>query len=435
MPRSSAADLKKERLQSSAKVYLMDGSLAKSTEPAPPKKTKRPKKKAKLTVIEEPSRKTRAKPKRSTSTKRTTTKKAPAKTKARSVKPQKQRVATTRTSKTKDIKSLTISAQQWRKAYQIMLQARLIDEKITVLYKQSRSTFHISCAGHEAVQAAAGHVFRADKDWFFPYYRDMALMTALGMTSQEMLLNAMNKEADPNSHGRQMPAHWSAPKLRVMSQSSPVGSQFPQAVGCALASRRRGLKEVIYVSSGDGACSQGDFHEALNWAAREKLPIIFLIQNNGYAISVNVADQLAGGSAAKIAAGYQNLNALNVDGTDYAECYRALKQAHARALKGDGPSLIEAMVPRLRSHSISDDQTHYRDASELEQDRKRCPIGKTKRYLLRCGITTNAALKSLETNLKAEIDEAADWAHLQPAPNPATISQFSNFMSRFPRLT
>ena len=171
MPRSSAANLKKERLQASAKVYLIDGSLAKSVEAAPPKKLRRAKRKAKLTVIEAPPKKSRTKP-----TRRTTAKKAPAKTKARSAKPQKQRVIAPRPGKAKDLKSLAIPAQQWRKAYQIMLQARLIDEKITVLYKQSRSTFHISCAGHEAVQAAAGHVFRADKDWFFPYYRDMALM-------------------------------------------------------------------------------------------------------------------------------------------------------------------------------------------------------------------------------------------------------------------
>ena len=422
MPRSNTAKLKKnptDPRKPGAKVYLIDGNLAGEIEAQPTgrkaEKVRRPKKRAKLSVIESRPKQRRAKPKLGKA------KKARAKTK-------QLRTASKPAARIRPAaKSLpfAIPAGQWRKAYQLMLQTRLTDEKVMVLCKQSRASFQISSAGHEAVQAAAGHVFRPGKDWFFPYYRDMALMSALGMTPRELFLNAMNKEEDPNSHGRQMPSHWSWPKMRVACQSSPVGSQFPQAVGCALAAKRKGLREVVYVSGGDGACSQGDFHEALNWAAREKLAVVFVVQNNNYAISVNISEQLAGGSAAKIASGYEGLAAVSVDGTDYEQSYRALKQAHTRALKGEGPSLIEALVPRLRSHSISDNQAPYRGAAELERDLKRCPLPKTRRYLLRNGIATNSALKAMEASLKAEVDEAADWAYSRPNPDPASVMQFS----------
>jgi 2-oxoisovalerate dehydrogenase E1 component len=325
----------------------------------------------------------------------------------------------------KGVAPAKLSPKQWLQTYRQMLLARLTDQKMLTLYKQSKCSFCVSGAGHEAVQVAAGHVFRGGKDWFFPYYRDLALMATLGMTPEEFFLNVMNKEGDPNSHGRQMPMHWGCAAKCVLSQSSPVGSQFPQAVGCALAARLRGLKEVVYVSAGDGACSQGDFHEALNWAAREKLPVVFLIENNLYAISVHISEQLAGGSAAKIASGYENLASHQVDGTDYAQCYTLLRDAHARALRGEGPTLIEAYVPRLQSHSMSDDQCHYRSEEELKLDLKRCPLGKTKRHLLRLQITTKQKLQQLEQKLKAEVDTAAEWAERQPNPDPAHALDFT----------
>ena len=183
-------------------------------------------------------------------------------------------------------------------SYRTMLLARLIDEKSIVLYKQNKCHFQISCAGHEGVQVATAKVFRAGKDWFYLFYRVMALVVGLGMTAEELLMNAMNKVNDPNSHGRMMPMHYCKRSLRIPPQSSPTGSQFLQAVGCAVGAKMKRLDEVVYVSAGEGTCSQGDFHEAINWAAREKLPLVFLIENNNYAISVHISEQIGARSVA-----------------------------------------------------------------------------------------------------------------------------------------
>jgi len=300
------------------------------------------------------------------------------------------------------------------RAYNDIIRARLNDEKSIVLYKQNKCHFQIGVAGHEAVQVAAAHAFRPSKDWFYPYYRDMALCAALGMTDREFMLNAMNKKADPNSHGRQMPMHYGHKGLNIVNQSSPTGTQFLQAVGCALGAKKRGLKEVVYVSAGEGTCSQGDFHEALNWAAREKLPVVFLIQNNEYAISVHVSEQLAGQSVYKLVAGYEGLAREKIDGTDYEASYVAMRSAHARALHGDGPSMIEADVPRLQSHSISDNQLKYRTIEDIESDKLRCPIAKLRSLLIERGHASKAELQAIDAKIKAEVDSAAEWAEDQP---------------------
>lgn len=302
-----------------------------------------------------------------------------------------------------------------------MVRSRLVDEKIIVLYKQNKCHFQIGCAGHEAVQVATAQVFKAGKDWFYPYYRDMALCAALGMSNAEFMLNALNKDDDPNSHGRQMPMHWGSKELRIVNQSSPTGTQFLQAVGCALAIKRLGLDEVVYVSAGEGTCSQGDFHEALNWAAREKLPVIFLIQNNEYAISVPVSEQLAGESVYKIAHGYENLEVHSVDGTDFAESLHVVQKAYARARAGDGPALIEAHVPRLQSHSISDNHLKYRDAEDIAKEAERDPIRLMRKHLLSKKILSEKEIEALAQDLKAQIDESAEFAESQPDPNPAEV--------------
>jgi len=306
-------------------------------------------------------------------------------------------------------------------AYREMVRARYVDEKIIVLYKQNKCHFQIGCAGHEAVQVATAQAFRAGKDWFYPYYRDMALCGALGMTNEEFMLNALNKDDDPNSHGRQMPMHWGSADLRIVNQSSPTGTQFLQAVGCALAVKKMGLDEVVYVSAGEGTCSQGDFHEALNWAAREKLPIIFLIQNNKYAISVPVWEQLAGESVYKIAHGYENLELSAIDGTDVEESYKVVKAAHTRAMAGKGPTLIEATVPRLQSHSISDNHLKYRSPEDIEGEKTRDPIELLRSLLLKRKILSKTGLQELEEQLKKEVNEAAEFAEIQPDPDPAKV--------------
>ncbi|MBX7145080.1 MAG: dehydrogenase E1 component subunit alpha/beta [Oligoflexia bacterium] len=305
------------------------------------------------------------------------------------------------------------------RAYKEMLRARLADEKAIVLYKQNKCHFQIGCAGHEAIGVAAGHVFRPGLDWSYPYYRDMAYCAALGMTSKEFMLNALNKADDPNSHGRQMPMHYGHKALRIINQSSPTGTQFLQAVGIALGSAREKRAEVVYVSAGEGTCSQGDFHEALNWAAREKLPVIFCIQNNDYAISVHVSEQLAGQSVAKLARNYENLQSIDADGTDYQACFTALQQAHARALRGEGPTLIEAHVPRIQSHSISDNHLKYRSQKDIDQEKKRCPIAKLRAHLIEKGVASKSELEAIDKELKAEVDQAAEWAEQQPECDPA----------------
>lgn len=316
-------------------------------------------------------------------------------------------------------KLTSLPPEQLLKAYREMLRARLVDEKIITLYKQNKCHFQIGVAGHEAVQVAAAQVFQAGKDWFYPYYRDMALCAALGMTDQEFMLNAMNKADDPNSHGRQMPMHYGHKGLNIVNQSSPTGTQLLQAVGCALAIKRKGLEEVVYVSAGEGTCAQGDFHEALNWAAREKLPIIFLIQNNDYAISVHISEQLAGQSVYKIAQGYENLDCYEIDGTDFVKSFETVEQAYTRALNKGGPSLIEAHVPRLQSHSISDNHLKYRTKEDIEKEQTRCPISRFSRFLVEHQVATEAELKALQGEIKRNVDQAAEWAEKQPDCDPA----------------
>ncbi len=299
-----------------------------------------------------------------------------------------------------------------------MVLSRLIDEKTITLYKQNKCHFQISCAGHEAPQIAAAHVFRPGRDWFFPYYRGLALMVALGMTAEELLMNAMNKLHDPNSHGRMMPMHYGSVALKIPQQSSPTGSQFLPAVGCALGAKLKGLDEVVYVSAGEGACAQGDFHEALNWAAREKLPIVFVIENNKYAISVHISEQLGAESVASLAGSYTNLHTAEVDGSDFSACIEALEVAHERARRGAGPSLVEAHVPRLLSHSISDNHLKYRSKEDIAAEQKRCPIQHQRKLILKQKIATEKELDALNELLKQMVDDACDRAEQSPDPAP-----------------
>lgn len=332
--------------------------------------------------------------------------------------------------KLREVKSkkspVTIPNKHLLDAYNEMVRSRLLDEKTITLYKQNKCHFQIGCAGHEAVQIAASRVFKAGKDWFYPYYREMALCAGLGMTDQEFMLNAMNKEDDPNSHGRQMPMHYGHKDLNIVQQSSPTGTQFLQAVGMAKAIKLERKKDIVYVSAGEGTCSQGDFHEALNWAAREKLPVIFVIQNNKYAISVPVEEQLAGGSVHAISAGYENLRRYEIDGTDYIESYDTIKEAYQRAKKGQGPAIIEAHVPRLQSHSISDNHKKYRSEQDIEAEKKRCPIFLLKKYLTRNKISTTQKLSAAQEKIKAAIDQASEWAEKQADCDPNDI--FENIL-------
>ncbi len=303
--------------------------------------------------------------------------------------------------------------------HRTMLVTRRLDEKMMILLKQGKSFFHIGASGHEAAQIGLAYAMKPGVDWGYPYYRGLAYCVQTGMTPLEVLLCFLSKEADPNSGGRQMPAHYGHKGLRIVSQSSPTGTQYLQAVGTALGIQKDGLDEVVFVSSGEGTTSQGDFHEAINWAAREKLPVIFLVEDNKYAISVPIRQQTAGGSVYDMVAGYAGLHRARYDGCDLIESVAVAQDAVARARRGDGPSVLVADVVRLLPHSSSDNQAKYRDAKELEADKKRDPIALLEAELIRRKLKTTAELDALRQEVLDEIDAAADVAEASAFPDPA----------------
>ena len=308
----------------------------------------------------------------------------------------------------------------------MMIRSRIIDNKAMRLLKQGKTFFHIAAEGHEAVQMAIGLQLDPKKDWLFPYYRDLGTVLMAGLTPEEVFLGTFAKATDPASGGRQLPVHWGMINAQLPSQSSPTGSQFLQAVGTALASRRKGIKNVSYVSSGEGTTSQGEFHEAVNWASREKLPVLFVIQNNRYAISVPVEHQTAGkdGSVAEMMGGFHALYRKRIDGTDFFESYEQIKEAINYIKSGKGPALIEANVVRLQSHSSSDDQRKYRDHSELEKDKQEDPIEKYLERLKKGGILNDADYQKIWKEINQEIDEAADRAFKSADPDPKDAVRF-----------
>ena len=323
--------------------------------------------------------------------------------------------------------------------YRTMFLSRRTDDEEIRLKKLNLIFFQISGAGHEAVLAAAGRALRAGYDYFYPYYRDRALCLQLGMTVHEMLLSAVGSAEDPNSGGRQMPSHWGHKKLRIVSQSSPTGTQFLQAVGAAealvkykdLEGQHRELQgvvkgdEVVYCSAGDGTTSQGEFWEAMNTACNLKLPVLFLIEDNGYAISVPVEVQTAGGNVARLVKGFPNLFWVEeVDGCDPVASYQVLKEAVAWCRARRGPAFVRAKVTRPYSHSMSDDESKYKPqklrAAEAEQDGLRTYA----RFLVKEGLLTEAALEQLHAEVTAEIRSASERAQTSPQPAPHTASAF-----------
>ena len=304
--------------------------------------------------------------------------------------------------------------------YNKMYLARSLDEKQLILLKQGKAYFHIGCSGHEGAQLAASNNLNAGKDWVYPYYRDAALCLGLGMTGKEQLLSFLARDDDPNSGGRQMPQHYGHKNLRIVSQSSPTGTQFLQAVGCAMSRKWEKTKEVVYVSSGEGSTSEGEFHEALNWSSREKLPVIFHIQDNQYAISVHISEQTSGASVYSMVGGYQNLSRFDVDGTSFFETDLAFKQAVDRARKGKGPSVIISHVVRLLPHSSSDDQRKYRSDKDLESDKKRDPIAKFEKYCVNKKVASANDFETIRNKVFEQVNKDAEWADKQNHPDIST---------------
>lgn len=309
--------------------------------------------------------------------------------------------------------------------YQKMVLARRLDEKMITMIRQAKSFFHIACSGHEAAQLAAAVNLKSGLDWIFPYYRDAALTIGLGVTSKDHLLGFLARKDDKASGGRQLPQHFGHKDLRIVSQSSATGTQYLQAVGTAQTLKWEGKKEVVYVSSGEGTTSQGEFHEALNWASREKLPIIFHIEDNEYAISVHISEQTSGGSIYSMVSGYQNLARYNIDGTDFFEANLAFQKAVDRARKGKGPSVIVSNVVRLYPHSSSDDQRKYRTEAELEADKKRDPILRFENSCIEANTIKMKEFDKIRNEVSAIVDEETIWAEKQDHPAPSTALDFN----------
>jgi len=316
-----------------------------------------------------------------------------------------------------------------------MLLSRRIDDKEIQLKRQNKIFFQISGAGHEAVLVAAGKALRPAYDWFYPYYRDRALCLALGMTPTEMFLSAVGAADDPNSGGRQMPSHWGHKQLNIVSQSSPTGTQFLQAVGCAEAWLRYTKidaiqekpiqgDEVIYCSAGDGTTSEGEWWEALNSASNLKLPVVFLIEDNKYAISVPIEVQTAGGSVSKLVGNFPNLLLEEVDGCDPILSYEALTRAVQWCRERRGPALVHAHVTRPYSHSLSDDEVLYKPAREREEEAKRDPVITFPSRLLADGVATEAELEAIKAQVDEEIQVAVEMALASPQPKPESALQW-----------
>jgi 2-oxoisovalerate dehydrogenase E1 component len=323
-----------------------------------------------------------------------------------------------------------LSPAQLLQAYRVMYTSRRLDDREIQLKRQNKIFFQISGAGHEAVMTAAGFVLRPGHDWFYLYYRDRALALQLGMTPQEMLFSAVGAAADPNSKGRQMPSHWGLKRANVASTSSPTGTQFLQAVGCAEATLRAaqlGLTDgfpgddVTLVTTGDGTTSEGEFWESLNTACNLKLPLVYLVEDNGYAISVPVEVNTAGGSISQLVTGFPGLHVEQVDGCDLFASLAALERAvqYARARKG--PALVHAKVIRPYSHSLSDDEVFYRPAAEREADAARDPLVTFPQWLVAHGVATAEALEALRAEVDAEILAATDAALAEPQPAAADV--------------
>src|SRR5579871_4285904 len=310
------------------------------------------------------------------------------------------------------------------RAFRLMHTARRLDDREIALKRQNRIFFQISGAGHEAVQVAAGMVLRPGQDWIYPYYRDRALCLTLGVTPYEMLLAAVGAADDPASGGRQMPSHWGAPKLNIVTSSSPTGTQFVQAVGCAEAGRllHPDSDEITLVASGDGATSEGEFWEALNAACLKQLPVLFLIEDNGYAISVPVEHQTAGANISALVAGFPGLFRQEVDGCDFLASYEVMQAAVAHCRAGRGPALVHAHVIRPYSHSLSDDERLYKPPAERAAEQARDPLTLFPKFLLDEGVLDQNALRRITLEVDREVHEAAQEAlHADPAPRDSAL--------------
>jgi 2-oxoisovalerate dehydrogenase E1 component len=338
-----------------------------------------------------------------------------------------------------------LTREQLVEVYRLMYLSRRTDDREIVLKRQQKIFFQISCAGHEALLVAAGMALKPGYDWFFPYYRDRAICLTLGNTVEEQLLQAVGAADDTASGGRQMPSHWSSRKLNIVSPSSSTATQCLHAVGCAEAGRfftkhpeaakkhdgdYREFKdvkfhgdEVVYVSIGEGSTSQGEFWESLNTASNGKLPVLYVVEDNGYAISTPVEVNTPGGNISRLVANFPNFHFAEIDGTDPIASYKAMVEAVAYCRSGKGPALVHGHVIRPYSHSLSDDERLYRSVEELDADAAKDPISRMQMWLLREGILDADAINKLERQADEEVQRAADRAVMATLPAVASITK------------
>lgn len=319
-------------------------------------------------------------------------------------------------------RSLGLTDEEAINMYKYMLMARKFDERCMLLQRSGKVAFHVSGIGQETAQVAAAFALDREKDYFLPYYRDYGFVLSVGMTLKELMLSNFARAEDPNSGGRQMPGHFSHKRLRIVTGSSPVTTQVPHAVGFALAAKMKKQDFVSFVTFGEGSSNQGDFHEGSNFAGVHNLPVILMCENNQYAISIPLKKQVAGNIVDR-AAGY-GFAGVRVDGNDALEVYKVVKEARERAVRGEGPTLIEAMMYRISPHSTADNDMLYRTKEEVEHHRAKDGIPRFKNYLIECGVWSEDQDSKLHEELSAELKEATEYADRQPYPEPQDLMKF-----------
>lgn len=320
----------------------------------------------------------------------------------------------------KTLKKSGLSKEELIQAYRQVLRGRRLDERLWQLTRIGKTSFNISGQGAEVAQVAMAMAFDPQKDYFLPYYRDMTACLVWGMTSKDILMGSFGKEADPSSHGRQMPNHYGSKEHNIVSFSSTVSTQMPLATGVGYAAQLQKADFVALTTTGEGSANQGEVQEAMNFAGVKKLPVIFVVENNEYAISVPIEEQYANKRMADRAKAY-GFEGVTVDGSDFTEVYLAFKEAVQAARGKKGPKLIELMVSRLTSHSADDDQSVYRSKEEIEEMKKNDAVKLFEKQLLEEGYLTDEDIAKIDEEIRAEINQATDEAEAMPDPVPTSI--------------
>jgi 2-oxoisovalerate dehydrogenase E1 component alpha subunit len=320
-------------------------------------------------------------------------------------------------------RALGLSDEAALRMYEVMRLARAVDERMWLINRQGRAPFVISCQGQEGAQVGSAAALRPDTDWVVPYYRDAGVVMWFGMTARDQMLSFFARREDPSSGGRQMPGHYGSRRLHIVTTGSPVGAQLLHATGVALASKMRKEDAVTATYFGEGSSSEGDAHEAMNFAAIHKLAVIFICENNGYAISVPQSHQMAIQNVADRAAGY-GFPGVVVDGNDVLATYEATRQAVDRARRGEGPTLIEAKTYRFTPHSSDDDDRRYRQAEEVALWRQKDPIQRYARYLREARVLTDGKEQEITDRVTQQVDDATEYAEQAPDPTPDELLRF-----------